>query len=99
MKCSSMLIPHLRRLGALLVPFLALLGSQEGEIITPRLTDPRLELSLFASEPDIVTPIGVAVDKRRRIFVVESHTHLPRADYPGPRFDRVKLFEDRKSEG
>lgn len=34
--------------------------------------DPRLELSLFAADPDIVTPIGMAIDRSDRIFVIES---------------------------
>ncbi len=58
----------------------------------PKVKDARLEISLFASEPDIMTPIGLAIDRRGRIFVLESHTHLTPADYPGPKHDRVKMF-------
>ena len=61
---------------------------------TPRVHDPRVELSLFASEPDIVTPIGMAIDSRDRIFVIESHTHTPPRNYPGPKSDRIKVFRD-----
>ena len=38
------------------------------------LNDAQLKLTLFAAEPDILTPIGLAIDKRGRLFVVESHT-------------------------
>jgi hypothetical protein len=61
--------------------------------------DERLRLSLFAADPDIVTPIGVAVDRRGRIFVIESHTHMPNPDYKGPKEDCVKVLEDRDGDG
>jgi putative membrane-bound dehydrogenase-like protein len=69
------------------------------EIKAPAVRDARLEIRLFASEPDIVTPIGIAVDARGRIFVVESHTHFPPKDYAGPKHDRVRLFEDTDHDG
>ena len=31
--------------------------------------------------------------------MVESHTHFPTTNYPGPKFDRVKLFEDTDRDG
>ncbi|GAB2797038.1 c-type cytochrome [Rhabdobacter roseus] len=65
----------------------------------PHLLDPRLELTLFAEEPDIVTPIGIAIDRQSRIFVLESHTHLPPAHYPGPKDDRIKVLTDRNHDG
>jgi putative membrane-bound dehydrogenase-like protein len=65
----------------------------------PKVRDERLVLSLFAAEPDIVTPIGLAIDARGRIFVLESHTHFPKADYPGPKYDRVKRFVDADRDG
>ena len=43
----------------------------------PIVHDKRLELSLFAEHPLIVTPIGLAIDAEDRLFVVESHTHNP----------------------
>jgi len=64
------------------------------DIKPPVISDPELELALFAAEPQIVTPVGIAIDTRGRIFVVESHTHFPKADYPGPKRDQVKVFED-----
>ncbi|HUF62992.1 MAG TPA: PVC-type heme-binding CxxCH protein [Verrucomicrobiales bacterium] len=61
--------------------------------------DPRLEIALFAAAPDIVTPVGAACDARGRLFVIESHTHLARADYAGPGYDRVKVFTDADDDG
>lgn len=61
-----------------------------GEIVPPTLTDERLEIELVLAEPDLVTPIGIAIDERGTIFVIESHTHKARPNYPGPDSDRVK---------
>ena len=69
------------------------------ELDSLRPEDDRLELVLFAEDPDIVTPIGAAVDDRDRLFVVESHTHERPRDYVGPPSDRVKIFEDRDGDG
>jgi putative membrane-bound dehydrogenase-like protein len=65
----------------------------------PRVLDERLQLTLFAADPAIVTPIGIAIDSLDRIFVLESHTHLPPANYPGPKSDRIKLLVDRDGDG
>ena len=61
--------------------------------------DARLDLTVFASDPDIVTPIGIAVDGEDRVFVLESHTHLQGTDYAGPKVDRIKTFVDRDGDG
>ena len=58
----------------------------------PRVNDARLRLHLIAADPDVVTPIGLAIDQKGRIFVLESHTHSPPRDYSGPRSDRVKVL-------
>jgi len=63
------------------------------EIKTPTLKDPRLTLALFKAEPEIVTPVGIAIDAHTNIFVVESHTHFPKKDYPGPKHDVIKMFQ------
>lgn len=65
----------------------------------PKVTDGRLVLTRFAAEPNLVTPIGVAVDARGRVYVLESHTHFPKPDYAGPKADRVKVFEDTDGDG
>jgi putative membrane-bound dehydrogenase-like protein len=71
----------------------------QGAPAFPRLADKRLQISLYAEHPDIVTPIGVAVDQRGRLYVVESHTHSPPPDYDGPKGDRIKVFEGVRPDG
>jgi putative membrane-bound dehydrogenase-like protein len=70
-----------------------------GDASHPRVRDDRLHLTLFAEEPDIVTPIGIASDARGRLFVLESHTHMPPSGYDGPKGDLVKILEDTTGEG
>lgn len=65
----------------------------------PVVRDPQLQVELVAAEPKIVTPIGIAVDARNRLFVVESHTHHRPADYKGPATDLVKVFVDTNKDG
>lgn len=58
----------------------------------PRLLNDRYQLELVATQPDIVTPIGMTFDRQGRLLVVESHTHRRPADYDGPPTDRVRMF-------
>ena len=58
----------------------------------PTLRHPSMSIQLLAAEPDLVTPIGCAVDARGQIYVVESHTHFPKPDYAGPKSDRLLRF-------
>jgi putative membrane-bound dehydrogenase-like protein len=60
----------------------------------PVVADQRLMIELVAQEPDLVTPTGVAVDERGRIWVIENHTHQRPAKYQGPPSDRIRIFED-----
>ncbi|MCC9601186.1 c-type cytochrome [Stieleria sp. JC731] len=69
------------------------------DTIVPKLADERLNIELFAEAPDIQTPIGMAIDSQDRIFVIESHTHHPPADYQGPSGDRIKVFVDQDDDG
>jgi hypothetical protein len=82
-------------LGVALWPMAGLTAGPDAPVVH----DSRLELTLIASEPDIVTPIGVAVDPRGRVFVVESHTHFPKTNYAGPKSDRVKVWADTNRDG
>ncbi len=60
----------------------------------PTVTDDRLVLELVAREPAIVTPTGLTVDERGRIWVIENHTHQRPPRYQGPPSDRVRIFAD-----
>jgi putative membrane-bound dehydrogenase-like protein len=65
----------------------------------PKPHDSRLVVELFAAEPDIVHPIGCVFDRQGRLLVIESHTHFPPENYPGPKFDRIRILEDTKGSG
>lgn len=58
-----------------------------------------LSIEIFSSEPDIVTPTGIAVDKNGRVFCIESHTHFRPKDYAGPKTDRIRIYDDTNGDG
>lgn len=62
----------------------------------PKLNDPqqKFTITLFASAPQIVNPIGVQVDAKGRVFAIESHTHFRPKNYAGPAKDRILILED-----
>lgn len=74
-------------------------GETVSEPWYPHLADDRLQITLYAEHPDIVTPIGAAVDARGRLYVIESHTHNPPAEYDGPKGDLIKVFEGERPDG
>ena len=67
--------------------------------VSPKLEEPGLSLTLFAADPDIVTPVGVVVGSDDKVYVIESHTHSPPSDYKGPKGDLVKVFVDKDKDG
>jgi len=76
-----------------------LIGAPADGIALPKVVDPRLKIELFAAEPDVATPTGIAVDARGRVLVVESHTHFRPPGYEGPPADRIRMFEDTNGDG
>jgi putative membrane-bound dehydrogenase-like protein len=66
---------------------------------TPTVTDHRLVLELVAREPDIVTPTGIAVDERGRVWAIENNTHQRAPSYQGPPSDRIRIFENFDAQG
>ena len=55
------------------VPALTLLLiGQPAVADAPKVNDMRLQLQLFAAAPDIVTPVGIAVDDKGRVLCIES---------------------------
>ncbi|MCI0743844.1 MAG: c-type cytochrome [Verrucomicrobia subdivision 3 bacterium] len=57
------------------------------------------EVRIFASEPDVVNPVGMTWDERGRLWVVELYEY-PLGAKPGekPR-DRIKILEDADADG
>ncbi|MEZ4849472.1 MAG: hypothetical protein R3B93_12810 [Bacteroidia bacterium] len=47
-------------------------------------------MELILHDPEIMTPIGLTIDEKDHLYVLESHTHTPMQDYQGPAFDRIK---------
>ena len=54
---------------------------------------PGVKMTLLAEHPDLVTPTGVDVDDRGRIYLVSNHTHFRPAGYAGPEHDEILVFE------
>jgi hypothetical protein len=65
----------------------------------PRVLDDRLQLELFAEQPQIVTPTGIDVDHLGRVWAIESNTHFPPEGYAGHPTDRVLILEDTDNDG
>jgi putative membrane-bound dehydrogenase-like protein len=78
---------------------LVLLSASPAGAGPPAVTDKRLVLELVAREPDIVTPTGLTVDERGRVWVIENNTHEREPKYTGPKSDRIRVFTDLDSSG
>lgn len=66
---------------------------------SPRVTNGKYKLELVASEPEIVTPVGMTFDSKGRLLVIESHTHHRPEGYEGPASDRVRMLSDSDGDG
>ena len=74
-------------------------AAEPATVKSPRVVDDRLKLELFAAEPEIVTPTGIATDAKGRVLAIESNTHFRPKDYDGPPADRIRRFEDTDGDG
>jgi putative membrane-bound dehydrogenase-like protein len=81
------------------VTILLLLFSSKAKTSPPRVTDAKYGLELVGSEPEIVTPIGMAFDRKGRLLVIESHTHQDPEEYKGPERDRLRMLSDSDGDG
>jgi len=83
----------------LLIPLVSC--NEKGPLLPHNITvnDPNLSLELIAESPAITTPIGMAIDEKDAIYILESHTHTPPDDYQGPKFDRIKKSVDADGDG
>lgn len=92
---------HIRPFFILLA--LLLLEFQSCQITQPdykvQVLDPGLELTLMAQDPQITTPIGMAIDRNDAIYILESHTHSPPEGYTGPNGDLIKKVTDNDGDG
>jgi putative membrane-bound dehydrogenase-like protein len=87
----------MRRCSVLLVVLLMNFVAQADE--PPKSLDPRLKIELFAEQPQIVTPTGLDIDHRGRVFAIESNTHFPPEGYKGHPTDRVLVMSDTDGDG
>ncbi|MCH8830142.1 MAG: hypothetical protein IID45_11255, partial [Planctomycetes bacterium] len=85
-------------LAALLLPVLAA-TTFAADKSRPRSLDPELKIELFAEHPTIVTPTGIDVDHKGRVFAIESNTHFRPQDYKGHKTDRILVLEDTNGDG
>lgn len=69
------------------------------DVEVPRANDPGSTVALVAREPELVTPVGVEVDDRGQVLVIESQTHFRPEGYQGPERDRIRLFADDDGDG
>jgi putative membrane-bound dehydrogenase-like protein len=65
----------------------------------PRSLDSDLKIQLFAEQPTIVTPTGIDVDYKGRVFAVESNTHFRPKGYKRHPSDRVLVLQDTNGDG
>ncbi|MEO1617614.1 MAG: PVC-type heme-binding CxxCH protein [Planctomycetota bacterium] len=75
-------------------------ASSDKTTFTPNVHHPNIKgVTLFAQNPEIVTPVGIAVAPDGRVFVQENHTHKRNSGYKGPMTDRILVFEDKDNDG
>ena len=54
---------------------------------------PGVKMTLLAEHPDLVTPTGIDVDEKGRIWLAASHTHHRPEGYDGPQHDEILVFD------
>ena len=75
-------------------------ASTKKATFSPEIHHPNVAVvTLFAENPEIVTPVGIAVAPDGRVFVQENHTHKRNSSYRGPAKDRILVFEDTDDDG
>ncbi|QDU30545.1 hypothetical protein ETAA8_56900 [Anatilimnocola aggregata] len=65
----------------------------------PKVVDDRLEISLFAIDPQVTTPTGIAVDEQGIVYVIENNTHFRPKEYNRPELDRILRMQDTNGDG
>lgn len=64
----------------------------------PKVLDSRYSLELIATNPEIVTPVGMCIDDKGTLLIIESHTHHPKGKQPFPH-DRIRSLKDTNGDG
>src|SRR5215208_2177274 len=91
-------MPARRLLGSYVIAWSFVVGNSVGAA-EPRVAGGGYKLELVAKEPQIVTPIGMAFDRKGRLLVIESHTHQRPDKYQGPEGDRIRMLCDSDGDG
>ncbi len=73
-------------------------AARAADVEMPRVLDSRLKLDLIADAPQIVTPTGIAIDRRGCVYVIECHTHFRPEGYEGPKADRIRILWDTEDD-
>src|SRR5262245_28628494 len=61
---------------------------------------PGFKATVFAAEPDVQNPIGMAWDSRGRLWIAENYTYAERTlKFDLKLRDRVLIFEDKNGDG
>ncbi len=91
-----------RSLFCLLLPLAALAqsGPPSKAPVVPADLNPQIEtlkpgvkMTLLAEHPALVTPTGIDVDDKGRIWLAASHTHHRPEGYAGPQHDEILVFD------
>lgn len=72
---------------------------EPAESLKHLVTFPEFEVSLFASEPQIIKPIWLAWDERGRLWIAETVDYPNEMQPPGQGRDRLKICEDTDGDG
>jgi putative membrane-bound dehydrogenase-like protein len=73
-------------------------GLEPEEAARAMTVPPGFRVTLFASEPDVVQPIAMAIDDRGRVWVAEAYSY-PRRVRDDQARDRILIFEDTDGDG
>ncbi len=79
--------------------FLLLLSNLAADPPAPKVHDDRLQITLFAIDPQVTTPTGIAVDDKGVVYVVENNTHFRPKDYQRAELDRILRMHDTDGDG
>lgn len=70
------------------------------EVVAQTKLPPGFKLSVFAAEPDVQQPIGMATDARGRLWVAENYTYSEqKVGFHKELRDRIVVFEDTDNDG